>query len=75
MDTPRRRRMIFSVSMNRIVQRSAAVFKARVPFAGLSPCVRPDAFPFLKPAALIPTLWTDAAFAATTPARANDLAV
>ena len=61
------------VSMNRIVQRSAAD-QAR-PFAGLSRGVRRDASLLLEQAALTPSLWTDAALAATTPVRANRLAV
>jgi hypothetical protein len=62
-----------SVSMNRIVQRSA-VDQAR-PLAGLSRWVRRDAPLFLEHAALTPIFLADAAFAATTPTNASDLAV
>ncbi len=65
--------MMFPVSMNRTVQRSAVESKARS--TGLSRCVRLDAPLLLKHAALNPFLGTDAAFAATTPARASSLAV
>ncbi|MGD9781019.1 MAG: hypothetical protein AB7V14_02570 [Kiritimatiellia bacterium] len=60
--------------MNRTVQRSAVELQARFP-AGLSLYAPPDASPLLKPAALNPFLWTDAAFAAATSARASSLAV
>ena len=66
---------MMSVSMKRTVQRSAAVFKARAPFAGLSLCLRLDTLFLLKHAAFTPILGTDAAFAATTPVRANNLAI
>ncbi|NCD23091.1 MAG: hypothetical protein EOL90_09150 [Spartobacteria bacterium] len=60
--------------MKRTVQRFAVDVQARFP-AGLSPYASPDAFVSLESAALTPTLGTDAARAATTSARASDLAV
>jgi hypothetical protein len=60
--------------MNRTVQRSAVDVQARFS-AGLSLSASPDASLSRKSAALTPIDWTDAALAATTSARASDLAV
>ena len=60
--------------MNRTVQRAAVDIQARFS-AGLSLYASPGASLSLRSAALNPTYWTDAAFAATTSARASDLAV
>ena len=73
LDTPSGRRILLPVSMNRLVQRTAAD-QAR-PSAGLSLCVRLDAPLSLERAALTPFLLADAAPAATTPTDASDLAV
>ena len=73
MDSPPEGRIMVAVSMNRTVQRSAVEPRARFS-AGLSLFARPDAFLLPEHAALIPSLWTDAALAATTPVRASDLA-
>ncbi|MGD9611640.1 MAG: hypothetical protein AB7V22_01915, partial [Kiritimatiellia bacterium] len=62
------------ISMNRTVQRSAVDVQARFP-AGLSLYASPDASRSPRSAALTPIDWTDAAPAATTSARASDLAV
>ena len=60
--------------MNRTVQRAAVDVQARFS-AGLSLYASPDASFSLRSAALNPFLGTDAAPAATTSARASDLAV
>lgn len=60
--------------MKRTVQSFAVAFQARS-FAGLSLGELTGVFLLLKHAAFITTDWTDAAFAAATPARANALAV
>jgi len=74
LDVPGAKRMLSSVSMNRTVQRSAVEPQARS-FAGLSLSAPPNPSPLLESAALTPSLWTDAAPAATSSARASFLAV